>query len=57
MKIIMHYPDTEQMCSELKIQIAKIHSEAVTSYLQNLNCSKEEKKKIIHELKLGNKAK
>lgn len=57
MKIIMHYPDTEQMCSELKIQIAKIHSEAVTSYLQNLNCSKEEKKKIINELKLGNKSK
>ena len=57
MKIIMHYPDTEQMRSELKIQIAKIHSEAVASYLQNLNCSKEEKKKIINELNLGNKAK
>lgn len=57
MKIIMHYPDTEQMCSELKIQIAKIHSEAVASYLQNLNCSKEEKKTLINELKLGNKAK
>lgn len=43
MKIIMHYPETEQGMNELKNTVATVHAESVKKYIKNLSCPKEQK--------------
>lgn len=47
MKIIVHYPTSENGLNELKKNVAKVHVEAVSSYISNLPCPKEQKLELI----------
>lgn len=51
MKVIMHYPETEEDIAVLRQKISKVHAQAVASYLQNLNCPKEQKIKALNHIK------
>lgn len=51
MKIIVHYPNSEEELSELGKKTADLHIEAITSYLDKLFCPKEQKIQIINKLK------
>lgn len=51
LNVIVHYPTAEKDIIELQKMVSAIHIEAVTSYLQKLNCPKEQKLKMVNELK------
>ncbi len=51
MNIVFHFPKTEKGVQELQKRVAEIHAEAVSHYLQTLNCTQEQKKALIEEIK------
>lgn len=51
MKVIMHYPKTEQSRQKLQKKIASVHAEAVEQYLVKLPCPKEQKQDLINKIK------
>ncbi len=51
MKIMVHYPTSENGLKELKKNVAKIHAEAVSSYISNLPCPKEQKLELLDSLR------
>lgn len=50
MNIIVHYPTSEKALADLKKNVAKVHIEAVLSYVTNLSCSKLQKLELIESL-------
>lgn len=50
MKIIVHYPRTEQGKQKLKRAVTDVHIGAVLKYVSELNCSKEQKEKLMKEV-------
>ena len=51
MKVIIHYPKTEQGLRELQKRIALIHAEAVEQYLNKLPCSNQQKISLLKAVK------
>ncbi len=51
MKIIVYYPTSENGLNELKKNVAKVHADAVSSYISNLPCPKEQKLELIDSLR------
>ena len=47
MNILLHYPTSEQALAELPKQVAKIHAEAVGSFVDKLTCPKEQKLRLV----------
>lgn len=47
MKVIVHYPQTEQGKQKLKKAVADVHIDAVEKYVSKLNCPKEQKEKLL----------
>ena len=50
MKVIVHYPSTEEGKAELTRRVSKMHADAIGMYLAKLNCPLEQKDKIIDML-------
>lgn len=50
-KVIMHYPQTEQGRRELKKKIASVHTEAVVQYLTKLPYPKEQKLALLQAIR------
>ena len=42
-KIIVHYPTSENGCEELARRVAEIHATATMQYIESLPCSKVQK--------------
>jgi len=51
MNVIVHYPKSADSIRCLQKRVAMIHAQAVLSYIQKLSCSKEQKIKLIEEIK------
>ena len=51
MNVIVHYPNINADIIELSNIVAKVHAQAVISYLQKLNCPKTQKIKLLKEIK------
>lgn len=55
MKVIVHFPKTERGKEKLKRAVTDVHIDAVLKYISTLNCSKEQKEKLLkainHNLK------
>ena len=50
MNIRMHYPETEEGLKELNQRMAKVQADTIINYINNLNCSYEEKKQILKKI-------
>ena len=50
MKVIVHYPKTKQGREKLKRAVTDVHIDAALKYISKLNCSKEEKEKLLKEI-------
>ena len=50
MKVIVHYPNTEQGAQELAKRVAKTHAEAAARYIEKLPCPKEQKEALFDEI-------
>ncbi|MEE1075081.1 MAG: hypothetical protein U0K93_06355 [Acutalibacteraceae bacterium] len=50
MKVIVHHPKTELGKQKLKRAVADTHVDAVVKYISKLNCTKEQKEKILKEV-------
>ena len=50
MKVIVHYPQTEQGKEKLKRAVTDVHIDAVLKYVSKLNCSKEQKEKLLKKV-------
>ncbi len=48
---MVHYPTSENGLNELKKNVAKVHADAVSSYISNLPCPKEQKLELIDSLR------
>lgn len=51
MKVMVYYPTAEEDIAALQQKISEVHAQAVASYLQNLNCPKEEKLRLLKNIK------
>lgn len=47
MKIIVHYPETPEKQAQFDNRVAKFHAEYVAHYIEKLNCSAEQKLKLL----------
>ena len=47
MKVIVHYPQTEQGKQKLKRAVTDVHIDAVVKCISKLNCPKEQKEKLL----------
>ena len=54
MKVMVYYPKAKEDTAALQRKVSEVHAQAVASYLQNLNCPKEQKLRLLNEIK-GNK--
>ncbi len=50
MNIIVHYPKSSENILALQKRVAKIHAQAVISYIQKLSCPKEQKLHLLKEI-------
>ena len=50
LEVIVHYPETKDEKENLKRAVADIHVDIIKNYISKLNCSSEEKKKIIQKI-------
>ena len=50
MKVIVHYPQTEQGKQKLKRAVTDVHIDAVLKHISKLNCPKEQKEKLLQEI-------
>lgn len=48
MNVRVHYPQTKEGMEHLDDVMTTIHAELVVNYIMNLNCSVEEKKRLLH---------
>lgn len=51
MKLIMHYPDTEEKQKELAIRVSVFHAKAVIDYINQLPCTYEEKISLLEQIR------
>ena len=51
MKIIVHYPKSEEGLSELMKKATDLHIEAIIAYLDKLSCPKKQKLQIIEKIR------
>ena len=51
MNIVVHYPNSADRVAELEKRVAKVHIEAVTTYINSLSCPKPQKLELIEKLK------
>lgn len=51
MNIILHFPKTEKGVQELQKRVAEIYAEAISHYLQTINCTQEQKRTLIEKVK------
>ena len=49
--MIVHFPKTEQGKEKLKKAVADVHIDAVVKYISELNCPKNQKVKLLQEIK------
>ena len=47
LKIIVHYPETPEKQAEFDARVAKFHAEYVVQYIEKLNCSTDQKLKLL----------
>ena len=47
LNIIVHYPETTEKQALFDARVAKFHAEYVAQYIEKLNCSKEQKLKLL----------
>lgn len=50
MEAFVHYPKSQEKISKLGELVAKVHAEAIYEKVKTLQCSQQEKKKIINVL-------
>ncbi len=50
MKIIVHYPETDQKKEELACRAASVHGKAVTEYIRQLAFSQEKKIELTRQI-------
>ncbi|MDL2233513.1 hypothetical protein LJC63_08040 [Ruminococcaceae bacterium OttesenSCG-928-L11] len=50
MKIIVHYPTSENMKKELANRVAEIHADAAIQYIEKLTCPTEQKDALIRSI-------
>lgn len=50
MNVVVHYPKGEENINELKSRVAKVHAEAVSTYIKKLTCPKNQKIDMIKHL-------
>lgn len=48
--IIVHYPRTEEDKRELARRAAEVHADTVKEYIQKLNCSSDQKLKLLNAI-------
>lgn len=53
MNIIVHYPTSEEDMLSLQKSVARVHTQTVADYVQNLTCSKEQKLELISAMQKG----
>lgn len=51
MNIIVHYPQSAELSSELEKRVATVHIDAVTTRINSLSCPKSQKLSLIEKLK------
>jgi uncharacterized protein YdcH (DUF465 family) len=51
MNIVVHSPKRPEDVNELQREVGLIHADAVLRYVQNLSCPKEQKLKLLDEIK------
>jgi hypothetical protein len=49
-KVIVHYPQTEQGKEKLKRAVTDVHIDAVIKHISTLNCPKEQKEKLLSDI-------
>ena len=47
MKIIVHYPETQEKQAQFDVRVAKFHAEYVAQYIEKLNCPTEQKLRLL----------
>ena len=50
MKVIVHYPQTEQGKEKLKRAVTDVHIGAAIKHISKLNCPKEQKEKLLKKI-------
>ncbi len=50
MKLIVHYPDTDEGMAKLSRKAAAVHAEAVISYLNKLSCPLHQKQELLEKI-------
>ena len=50
MNVVVHYPISKENINKLKNRVAKVHAEAVSTYIKKLTCPKSQKIEIIKSL-------
>ena len=50
MKVIVHYPQTDQGKEKLKRAVTDVHIDAVVKYISKLNCPKGQKEKLLKKI-------
>ena len=50
MKVISHYPTSIQCKFDLQNAVAIVHEQIILLYVQNLNCSKTQKLRLIEQI-------
>lgn len=51
MELIIHYPKDNQAIHALNEKVSMLHGEYILSYLEGMDCSKEQKIKIIENIR------
>lgn len=51
MQLICHYPKDNQAIQALYDKVSMIHGEYILSYLERMDCSKEQKIKILESIR------
>lgn len=51
MNVIVHYPKSAEALTAQQNNVAKIHIDAVMSYINSLSCPKEQKLQLLNSLK------
>jgi len=48
--IIVHFPKSSEESEKLKKTVSKVHSEAVTAFINSLSCPKFQKLTLVDEI-------
>lgn len=56
MKIIVHYPKTEENKSALASKVAEVHADCVIDHICKLTCPADQKMELVKAVYCGKKA-